>query len=123
MTNEEADVVFRFRIPVNVRKSVKIDWVKPETEFRIREIIKWYSTVDRRARYSVVLDENERSRFTVGIEDVFIVPEWEKFLNAKLAESRKTRRRELVKVLLAEQKTKTAVTRYIGELINEIKNK
>ena len=122
MTREEAEIVFKFRLPCVFIGSCNQDMDSMiGREFKLVQITDFYNSQMRRFETSVTLQMNERSVISTGLYNVKCVEQYAGFIESKIKQEKKAKLKELLSPAYENLKTKKEVYAFIGKLIDEIK--
>lgn len=122
MTREEAEIVFKFRLPCVFIGSCNQDMESMiGREFKLVQITDFYNSQMRRFETSVTLQMNERSVISTGLYNVECVEQYSGFIESKIKQEKKAKLKELLSPVYENLKTKKEVYAFIGKLIDEIK--
>lgn len=122
MTREEAEIVFKFRLPCVFIGSCNQDMESMiGREFKLVQITDFYNSQMRRFETSVTLQMNERSVISTGLYNVECVEQYAGFIHSQLKKEKKAKLMELLAPVYENLKTKKEVYAFIGKLIDEIK--
>lgn len=122
MTREEAEIVFKFRLPCIFIGSCNQDMDSMiGREFKLVQIIDFYDTRLRKFDTSVALQINGRCVITTDLYNVECVEQYAGFIHSQLKKEKKAKLMELLAPVYENLKTKKAVYAFIGKLIDEMK--
>lgn len=122
MTREEAEIVFKFRLPCIFIGSCNQDMDSMiGREFKLVQIIDFYDTRLREFDTSVALQINGRCVITTDLYNVECVEQYSGFIESKIKQEKKAKLKELLSSVYENLKTKKEVYAFIGKLIDEIK--
>lgn len=122
MTRDEAEILFKFRLPCVFIGSCNQDMDSMiGREFKLVQITDFYNSQMRRFETSVTLQMNERSVISTGLYNVECVEQYSGFIESKIKQEKKAKLKELLSPAYENLKTKKEVYAFIGKLIDEIK--
>lgn len=122
MTRDEAEILFKFRLPCVFTGSHDNDMDSLiGKEFKLVQITDFYNSQMRRFETSVTLQMNERSVISTGLYNVECVEQYSGFIESKIKQEKKAKLKELLSPVYENLKTKKEVYAFIGKLIDEIK--
>lgn len=122
MTRDEAEILFKFRLPCVFTGSHDNDMDSLiGKEFKLVQITDFYNSQMRRFETSVTLQMNERSVISTGLYNVKCVEQYSGFIESKIKQEKKAKLKELLSPVYENLKTKKEVYAFIGKLIDEIK--
>lgn len=122
MTREEAEIVFKFRLPCVFIGSCNQDMESMiGREFKLVQITDFYNSQMRRFETSVTLQINGRCVITTDLYNVECVEQYSGFIESKIKQQKKAKLKELLSPAYENLKTKKEVYAFIGKLIDEIK--
>lgn len=124
MTRDEAEILFKFRLPCVFTGSHDSDMDSLiGKEFKLVQITDFYNSQMRRFETSVTLQINGRCVITTDLYNVKCVEQYSGFIESKIKQEKKAKLKELLSSVYENLKTKKAVYAFIGKLIDEIKEK
>lgn len=124
MIRDEAEILFKFRLPCIFTGSHDSDMDSLiGKEFKLVQITDFYNSQMRRFETSVTLQMNERSVISTGLYNVKCVEQYAGFIHSQLKKEKKAKLKELLAPVYENLKTKKAVYAFIGKLIDEMKEK